>query len=90
MGGDGVHRPMRVVRSDGSVRTLQEFIPDLFREAAKGWVRDGERLAARPRTRWYAAETGALVTLGDEVELRDGDVAVDGDAALSKKGKAIS
>ena len=58
----------------GSVRTLQEFIPDLFREVARDGVGDGERLAARPGTRWCAAETGAGVTLGDEVGLRDGDV----------------
>ena len=57
-----------------------------FREVAQDGVRDGERLAARPGTRWYAAETGASVTLGDEVELRGGDVAVDGDAALFKRG----
>ena len=30
-------------------------------------------------------ETGADVTLSDEVELRDGDVAVDGDEALFKR-----
>ena len=48
----------------------------------KGWLQDLE-------TRWYAAETGAGVTLGDWVELRDGDVAVDGDAALFKRGEAI-
>ena len=56
MGGDGAYRPMRIVRSGGSVRTLQEFIPDLFREVAQDGVRDGERLAARPGTHWYAAE----------------------------------
>ena len=81
-GGDGAYRPMRVVRSDGSVRTLQDFIPDLFREVAQGGVRDGERLAARLGTRRCAAEIGAGVTLGDAVEFRDGDVAVDGDAAF--------
>ena len=48
MGGDGTYWPMRVDRSDSSVRTLQEFIPDLFREVAQDEVRDGERLAARP------------------------------------------
>ena len=37
-----------------------------------------------PGTRCYAAETGAGVTLGDEVELRDGDVAVE-EAALFKR-----
>ena len=37
-----------------------------------------ERLAARPGARWYAAETGAGVTIG---ELRHGDVAVDDVAA---------
>ena len=57
----------------------------MFREVAQNGVRDGERLAARLGNRWYAAETGAGVTLGDEVELRDGDVAVDGDAALFKR-----
>ena len=50
------------------MRTWQEFSPDLFREVAPDGVRDGERLAARPGTRWCAAETGAGVTLGDEVE----------------------
>ena len=68
-----------------SGRTLQEFIPDQFSEVAQDAVRDGERLAARPGTRWYAAETGAGVTLGAEVELRGGDVAVDGDAAQFKR-----
>ena len=50
---------MRVVRSDGSVRTVQEFIPDLFTVARDG-VRDGERLAARPGTRWYEVEGDAI------------------------------
>ena len=76
---------MQVVRSDGSGRTLQEFIPDLFRGVAQDGVRDVERLAARPGTRWCAAETGAGVSLGDEVVLGDGYVAVDGDAALFKR-----
>ena len=65
---------------------MQEFIPDVFREVAQDGVRDGEWLAARPGNLWHAAETGAGVTLGDEVELRDGDVAVDGDAALFMSG----
>ena len=85
----GACRPVQVVRSDGPVRPLQEVIPDLFREVAPDGVRDGERLAARPGTRWYAAETGAGATLGDEVKLRHGDVAVDGDAALSEKERRI-
>ena len=49
MGGDVAYRPMRVVLSDGSVRTLQEFIPELFRETARlgyamerGWLQDLE------------------------------------------------
>ena len=67
---------MHVVWSDGSVRTLQVFIPDLFREVAQDGVRDVERLSARPGARGYAV---AGVTLGDEVELRHGDVAVNGD-----------
>ena len=54
MGGDVAFRPMRVVRSDGSVKALQEFIPDFFREVAQDGVRDGERLSARPGTHWYA------------------------------------
>ena len=58
-GGDGAYRPVHVVRSDGSVRTLQVFIPELFKGFAPDGVRDGERLAARPGARWYAAETGA-------------------------------
>ena len=62
------------------------FIPDLFREVAPGGVRDVERLAARPGARWYAAGTVGGVTFDDEVELRHGDVAVDGDAALFERG----
>ena len=84
--GVGTCRPVYVVRSDGSVRTVQVFIPDLFREVAPDGVRDAERLAARPGARWCAAETVAGVTLGDEVELRHGDVAVAGDAALFIRG----
>ena len=61
MGGDEAYWPMLVVRLDGSVRKLQEFIPDFFREAALDGMRDQERPAARPGTRWYAAETGAGV-----------------------------
>ena len=81
-GGDGVCRLVYVVRSDGSVRILQVFIPDVFREVAPDGARDVERLAARPG----AAETVADLTLGDEAELRHGDVAVDGDAAVFKRG----
>ena len=62
------------------------FIPDLFKEVAPDRVRDGERLAPRLGARWYAAETGADVTLGDEVELRLGGVAVDDCAAFLKRG----
>ena len=89
-GGDGSYRLMRVVRWGGSVTTLQEFIPDLFREVAPDGVRDGERLASRPGTRWCAAGTGAGVTLGEDVELRHGDVAVDGDAVLFKRGRQLA
>ena len=60
--------------------------PDLFRESASDGVCDVDWLSARPGARWYAVETVAGVTLGDEVELRHGDVAVDGDAALFERG----
>ena len=58
-----------------------------FRINQRGRQRRGTRWrkADRLGTRWYAAETGASVTLGDEVALRDGDVAVEGDAALFKR-----
>ena len=42
MGGDGAYRPVHVVRSYGSVRTLQVFIPELFKGFAPDGVRDGE------------------------------------------------
>ena len=67
---------MRVSRSDSSVRALQGFVPELFRGVAAVVARDDETLDAGPGTRWYAAESGGGVTLGDEVELRHGDVAV--------------
>ena len=54
----------------------------MFSEAASDGVRDVDGLSARPGARWYVVETVAGVTLGDEVELRHGDVAVDDDAAL--------
>ena len=44
----------------------------------KGWPQDLEPAGMLLRT-------GAGVILGDEVELRDGDVAVEGDAALLKR-----
>ena len=56
-----------------------ERLPGTGYGMEKGWLQDLEPVR-------YAAETGAGVTLGDEVELRHGDVAVDGDAALFKRG----
>ena len=50
MGGDGAYRTVQVVRSAGTVRTLQEFIPDMLREVAPGyvmetgWLQDLERV----------------------------------------------
>ena len=70
MDGGAACRPMRVVGRMALSGPCKSSFPDLFR--AQDGVRDGERLAARPGTRWYAAETGAGVTLGGEVEFRDG------------------
>ena len=56
MGGDGTYRPMRVVRSNGSVRTLQDFFPICSERSPKtgyamekGWLQDPEPVGMLPR-----------------------------------------
>ena len=53
---DEAYSPQRVSRSDGSVRALQDFAPELLGGAPAIAGRDDERLEARPGSRWCAAE----------------------------------
>ena len=59
----------------GSVTAMQDFALELLGGAPAVAGRDDERIEARPGLRWYAAESGGGVTLGDEAVLRSGDVA---------------
>ena len=71
--------------ADGSARALQDFAPEPLVGAPAVAGRDDERLESRPGSRWFEAESGGGVILGDEVELRLGDVAVDGEATNTFK-----
>ena len=54
---------------------LQDVMPDLSRE-----VDTWQLVMEREGTRWYAAETGSGMTLGDAARLICGDVTTDGEA----------
>ena len=82
--GSGLPMSLRVLQGPsertGDPTPLQDFVAWVFGGALAVAGRD-EWLEAGHGSRWCAVESGGDVILRDDIELRPGDVAVDGRAS---------